>query len=109
MGMGDGLICAIFPIVNANKPRRAGCPSFPLNYLKDSEGNRKMCSLCLSLMDRFDVKLEQFGVRRRGWSGSRADREQGIPAGGDLSYPLISRFDGDVCVSASAPGACVSS
>src|SRR5277367_6410523 len=32
-----------------------------LNYLKDSEDNRKMCSLYLSLMDRFDVKLEQFG------------------------------------------------
>src|ERR1700678_1526647 len=32
-----------------------------LNYLKDSEENRKMCSLYLSLMDRFDVKLEQFG------------------------------------------------
>jgi hypothetical protein len=28
-----------------------------LNYLKDSEDNRKMCSLYLSLMDRFDVKL----------------------------------------------------
>src|SRR5580658_3519348 len=32
-----------------------------LNYLKDSEDNRKMCSLYLSLMDRYDVKLEQFG------------------------------------------------
>ena len=32
-----------------------------LNYLKDSEDNRKMCSLYLSLMDRFGVKLEQFG------------------------------------------------
>jgi hypothetical protein len=32
-----------------------------LNYLKDSEDNRKMCSLYLSLMDRFDVKLDQFG------------------------------------------------
>src|ERR1700678_4285954 len=32
-----------------------------LNYMNDSEDNRKMCSLYLSLMDRFDVKLEQFG------------------------------------------------
>lgn len=32
-----------------------------LNYLKDSEDNRKMCSLYLSLMDRFDIKLDQFG------------------------------------------------
>jgi Protein of unknown function (DUF1552) len=32
-----------------------------LNYLKDSDDNRKMCSLYLSLMDRFDLKLEQFG------------------------------------------------
>src|SRR6201992_4288484 len=32
-----------------------------LDYLKDSEDNRKMCSLYLSLMDRFGVKLEQFG------------------------------------------------
>ncbi len=32
-----------------------------LNYLKDGEDNRKMCSLYLSLMDRFGVKLDQFG------------------------------------------------
>src|SRR5450432_1220673 len=32
-----------------------------LNYLDASEDNRKMCSLYLSLMDRFDVKLDQFG------------------------------------------------
>jgi hypothetical protein len=32
-----------------------------LNYLKDSEDNRKMCSLYLSLMDRYGVKLDQFG------------------------------------------------
>ena len=32
-----------------------------LNYLSESEDNRKMCSLYLSLMDRFGVKLEQFG------------------------------------------------
>jgi hypothetical protein len=32
-----------------------------LNYLRDSEDNRKMCSLYLSLMDRYGVKLEQFG------------------------------------------------
>ena len=36
-----------------------------LNYLKDSEDNRKMCSLYLSLMDRFGVKLEQFGDSKR--------------------------------------------
>jgi hypothetical protein len=29
-----------------------------LNYLKDSEDNRKICSLYLSLMDRFDGKLD---------------------------------------------------
>ena len=32
-----------------------------LNYLKDSRDNRKMCSLYVSLMDRYGVKLEQFG------------------------------------------------
>jgi hypothetical protein len=32
-----------------------------LNYLKDSEDNRKMCSLYLSLMDRFDINLDRFG------------------------------------------------
>jgi hypothetical protein len=32
-----------------------------LNYLKESEDKRKMCSLYLSLMDRFGVKLDQFG------------------------------------------------
>ncbi|HYI92857.1 MAG TPA: DUF1552 domain-containing protein [Bryobacteraceae bacterium] len=32
-----------------------------LNYLKDSEDNRKMCSLYLSLMDRFGIKLDTFG------------------------------------------------
>src|SRR6185437_3191328 len=32
-----------------------------LNYLKDSEDNRKMCSLYLSLMDRYGVKRDQFG------------------------------------------------
>ena len=32
-----------------------------LNYLKDTEDNRKMCSLYLSLMDRFAVKVDQFG------------------------------------------------
>jgi hypothetical protein len=32
-----------------------------LNYLNESEDQRKMCSLYLSLMDRFGVKLEQFG------------------------------------------------
>jgi hypothetical protein len=32
-----------------------------LNYLEAGEGNRKMCSLYLSLMDRMGVKLEQFG------------------------------------------------
>ena len=32
-----------------------------LNYMKDNEDNRKMCSLYLSLMDRYGVKLDQFG------------------------------------------------
>lgn len=32
-----------------------------LNYLKENEEKRKMCSLYLSLMDRFGVKLDQFG------------------------------------------------
>jgi hypothetical protein len=32
-----------------------------LNYLNESEDSRKMCSLYLSLMDRFGIQLEQFG------------------------------------------------
>jgi len=32
-----------------------------LNYLKESDDNRKMCSLYLSLMDRFGIKLDNFG------------------------------------------------
>jgi hypothetical protein len=32
-----------------------------LNYLNATEDNRKMCALYLSLMDRFGIKLEQFG------------------------------------------------
>ena len=32
-----------------------------LSYLKESDDKRKMCSLYLSLMDRFGVKLDQFG------------------------------------------------
>ena len=32
-----------------------------LNYLEAGEDNRKMCSLYLSLMDRFDIKLDEFG------------------------------------------------
>jgi hypothetical protein len=32
-----------------------------LNCLNDGEDNRKMCSLYLSLMDRFGVRLDQFG------------------------------------------------
>jgi hypothetical protein len=32
-----------------------------LNYLKQSEEKRRMCSLYLSLMHRFGVKLDQFG------------------------------------------------
>ena len=32
-----------------------------LNYLDQGEDDRKMCSLYLSLMDRFGIKLEQFG------------------------------------------------
>ncbi|HUA62048.1 MAG TPA: DUF1552 domain-containing protein [Verrucomicrobiae bacterium] len=32
-----------------------------LDYLNEAEDNRKMCSLYLSLMDRFGLKLESFG------------------------------------------------
>ena len=32
-----------------------------LNFLGANEDNRKMCSLYLSLMDRFDIKLNSFG------------------------------------------------
>ena len=32
-----------------------------LNYLDAGKANRKMCSLYLSLMDRFGIKLDQFG------------------------------------------------
>jgi hypothetical protein len=32
-----------------------------LNYLNESEDKRKMCSLYLSLMDRYGLNLEQFG------------------------------------------------
>src|SRR5579871_1883268 len=32
-----------------------------LNYLNESEDKRKMCGLYLSLMDRFGLKLDQFG------------------------------------------------
>src|SRR5450432_310262 len=32
-----------------------------LNYLNESEDKRRMCSLYLSLMDRFGMKLDQFG------------------------------------------------
>jgi hypothetical protein len=32
-----------------------------LNYLDAGEDNRKMCSLYLSVMDRFGIKLDQFG------------------------------------------------
>jgi hypothetical protein len=32
-----------------------------LNYLNAGEDNRKMCSLYMSIMDRFGVKLDQFG------------------------------------------------
>ena len=40
-----------------------------LNYLNAGEDNRKMCSLYLSLMDRFGVKLEQFGDARERLEG----------------------------------------
>jgi hypothetical protein len=40
-----------------------------LNYLNAGEDNRKMCSLYLSLMDRFGVKLEQFGDAREQLQG----------------------------------------
>jgi hypothetical protein len=32
-----------------------------LNYLEDKPDNRKMCSLYLSLLDRFDIQLPEFG------------------------------------------------
>ncbi|WP_321472352.1 DUF1552 domain-containing protein [uncultured Paludibaculum sp.] len=32
-----------------------------LSYLEDGDDNRKLCSLFLSIMDRMDVKLDQFG------------------------------------------------
>jgi hypothetical protein len=32
-----------------------------LSYLNDGEDKRKMCSLYLSLMDRFGLKLDKFG------------------------------------------------
>ncbi len=37
-----------------------------LNYLDAGNDNRKMCSLYLSLMDRFGVKLDQFGDAQTG-------------------------------------------
>jgi hypothetical protein len=40
-----------------------------LNYLDAGEDNRKMCSLYLSLMDRFGVKLDQFGDARERLQG----------------------------------------
>jgi hypothetical protein len=35
-----------------------------MNYLNPGEEQRNMCNLCLSLMDCFGVKLEQFGGAR---------------------------------------------
>jgi hypothetical protein len=32
-----------------------------LDYIKEGDENRKLCSLFLSLMDRMDIKLDQFG------------------------------------------------
>jgi hypothetical protein len=32
-----------------------------LNYLKAGDDNRKLCSLYLSIMDRFGIKLDRFG------------------------------------------------
>ena len=32
-----------------------------LDYLKDGDENRKLCSLYLSIMDRMGVKLDHFG------------------------------------------------
>jgi hypothetical protein len=40
-----------------------------LNYLNAGADNRKMCSLYLSLMDRFGAKLEQFGDARERLEG----------------------------------------
>ena len=35
-----------------------------LNYLRETEDNRRMCNLYLSLMDRFGIQAEQFGDSR---------------------------------------------
>jgi hypothetical protein len=32
-----------------------------LDYTKESDDNRKLCSLFLSIMDRMNVKLDHFG------------------------------------------------
>ena len=40
-----------------------------LNYVGQSQENRKMCSLYLSLMDRFGMKLEEFGDARERLAG----------------------------------------
>jgi hypothetical protein len=32
-----------------------------LNYLQSGDDNRKLCSLCLSLMDRMGIHMDQFG------------------------------------------------
>ena len=32
-----------------------------LDYLKNGDDNRKLCSLYLSIMDRMDVRLDRFG------------------------------------------------
>jgi len=36
--------------------------------LTGRDENRKLCSLYLSIMDRMGIKLDQFGMRRTGWS-----------------------------------------
>ena len=40
-----------------------------LNYLEAGPDNRKMCSLYLSLMDRFGIKLDEFGDSRERLAG----------------------------------------
>ncbi len=36
-------------------------PGRSLCYMNDGDDNRKLCSLYLSLMDRYGVKLDSFG------------------------------------------------
>jgi hypothetical protein len=56
---------ATFPTSGSYFAGQVCCPCaiFSVTYFGDSifHDNRKMCSLYLSLMDRFGLKVEQFG------------------------------------------------